>query len=600
MAPRAGLSSLLHGRRGDRLVVLTAAAVGTAVLARRPAPLVDPPLCPGLFDLTFVVATRTWSDLPVSTLLTVLNISTIFVALGAATFLFVVAAGSRVIALAIGLALTASALLQPSLAVTPAASVAACALCWLAFSRAAGPQDAPVSTASRWSRSASLRPVLALAFAAAVTPPLAGPLAVISACIATRTRARALFALVPVLSGAAVGAALASGSASTGVVGCLWPHDAASAFRLLPQQITATLGMSPVALVLSTIGLWSLFPLSVETRARTIVVVAVVLLAALFADHAPGVLTPAALSAWTLCALGTREVVRALSRTTGARLGATALVVAVVILQVLHAAPGSLTSQTEDLGHARLSRGRFAGLVRAMPDGVTLVSEDAATALLARALPRDLRERRQLGALPAEGAAIAVRLIESRVYALPRAQSRIRHLGFQLAAVPEAPGLAEVRPGGECSAQLTGGWQAIAGAAGQRQVTVAAANGTSRGPIYLFAASDAPLDPQPLDWPDDAIRGFHPLGHDLTDPAHADRLTRDLSDYGVTLETFGALPVGPHLARVELWRTPGAPLRLTIGFASEVRQLVARLADVGSRDQFTICPSYGFTITPIG
>jgi hypothetical protein len=293
------------------------------------------------------------------------------------------------------------------------------------------------------------------------------------------------------------------------------------------------------------------------------------------------------------------EVRRALTGSWPKAFGMAAVVTAFVALQLLSVPSAGVTPDLQPRGHAQLSRARFVELVQAIPETSSLVSEDAATAILIRSLRRDVRERRFLGDLAIDRREISSRLLQSRVYALPRAQSHLQHLGFQLLSVPQTPGLAEVKAAGECSPALTREWQPIGPAIGQRRLTLTAREESARGPVYIFALGRQPFRAESLDWPQDALRGFHPLEHELDDQLHADRLARDLSDYGLQLELFRAPGPDSHLARLEMWRTPSAPLNLTVGFDAAPQEVFARLADANTGGELMICPAYEFTRVPI-
>ena len=572
---------------------------GSLLITARPISLVGVPSCQGLFDLAVVIGSRTWGDLSIGTLLAALNSALVFGGLLVLGRLLLDISASRATTLAVGLAAATSWWLQPTLAPTPASALAACGLCWFACSPLLFAHGASAPRGS-------MRSIGWLALATAVTPALATPLAIAAGWLVWRAnagatvRARMAWMCVGVLGVLAaatlISIALTRASAATAVAACVSVASPLTAATAAATEWPQALGATPLALAFAALGLWASVPPRRGTRVGAAFLGALLVGTTFVLGKNPGTIAPAMLFFWTLVALGVNEARAALVGTRARQAGAIALVTALAVLQSVHL--WSATRVVADpLGHQTLSRNRLVDLVRPMPDQSALVADDASVDLLFRALPGQVRAR-GLEIIGPDARAIDAHQRTNRVYALPHGQARLQHLGLRLVAVPESPGLAEVLPGGACSAPLTGQWRLIPEMAGLQQFTLAAGDADSRGPVYVFMSSESPIGPRPLDWPAEALRGFHPLGHDLTAPDHADRLRRDLADYALTLDAFEDGSVGPHLARIEMWRTTAAPRQLSVELQAPARRMLARLSEE-SAGTLSLCPSYSYEIVPI-
>lgn len=598
--PPGRVSSVLRARLGDWLIVLAVAAVGTTLLLAHPPRLSSASICPGLFELTTVVALRTWRDLSIGALLSTGNAAVLFASLALMTRVAFIASSSRLAAAAVGLAAVSSPLLVPSWSPTPSAALAACSACWLIGvstirTRASHAATSLASVACVFSLSAAIVPPLTIAFAA-VAAWLAWNTGATRETSARVTRSALVALLVVALPATVLIVLSQTGSAS---VGCLLPRT--------PVALTATpwidawnsTGSTLLAAALALLGLWRWFcaPDHIES---VVAWFAVVLFALLSTGGGAATSAPAMLSLWALCAIGLAEVQLALSGSIARRVGAVAIAATLVCLQILQTRSNDVPLELTPRGHEALSRNLALELVSAMPDDAMLVTEDAATDLVIRALPARARERRQLLTVVPTRAAATLAMSSARLYALPTAQRSLQQIGFQLMAIAaSSSGLAEVLPGGACSDALTEAWSTVPALTSTTRFTFTSADVESRGPVYLFLASDRPILAVADDWPAEALRGFHTRVHDRESTGGAAALTEDLTNYGARGADLETLGDDGLVTRIEMWRTPDAPLSLTVALSEAPHHVIARLADGAVGHRVTLCPSFPHAITPI-
>jgi hypothetical protein len=299
--------------------------------------------------------------------------------------------------------------------------------------------------------------------------------------------------------------------------------------------------------------------------------------------------------------MGLAEVRRSLSGTAGRSAGAVALATALVALQAIEMRSREIPADLLPRGHYSLSRRVFLQMLDAVPEGAALASEDAVTGWLVRTLPRPTRGRFLLREIPVEEHAVSERLATSRLFALPRGQWRLQQLGFRVSAVTGAlPGLAEILPGAACSPRLTATWRSFPELTSSEHLILVANNARSRGPVYLFAWSDERPDARAIDWPAEALRGFHPRSFAMGDAEDTQSLREELQGYGADAEALIGSSPAPHVARVEMWRTPAAPLQLSVALGARPTRVVARVADAAAAHDLILCPSVPHEIEPIG
>jgi len=613
MAPERILP--LHSRTTGWLAALVVAAAGAALTLPRPAPLAEPAVCPGLSDLAAVIMSRTWPDAALGTIVSTANAAALLFALLMLGLVLYRATSSAILTIAAGIAAATSPLFQPVLAPGAAIVFGLAGAAWLAHIDASG--TPPASRGRRLVRTTAL-----LALASAAAPSLAVPLAIVAGWSVWTGRSgrtagakglaavmAAAFAIgLPLLVLAAMPPVQSHPAAlSAGAIGCVWP-EVPDVGRVLVDARGA-LAATPMAIALAALGLVA----ARRTRRDPPVMIMLMSLASIWAagsdDGSTRVLAPAALAFWTLTAGGLAEIRRALDFSAPRRVGAAALAVALVGLQVLQMPKAILPASLAPLGHDRMSRNSFAALVGAMPADSVLVAEDALTDLLIRALPGRVRESRRLRVIASDRAAVVAALSNDqagiavpgaglRVFALPRAQGRLQHLGLRLSDAGDRriAGLAEVREGLSCTAPLAEEWRDVLVPADH--LALVAADDGSIGPVLLYLASDAPLSPRAVEWPEGTMRGFHPRAYDLADPTQQRTLADEMTAYGAG--GIAGWIAGGHVTRIEMWRVPGAPLILPVALASAPHRARARLTGTEADQRLSLCPWYPYEVTPIG
>lgn len=550
------------------------ALVGTGIALRHPSALVDPSVCLGLTDLAIITALRTWRDLSVGTIVSAANTITIALAMLLLVRVIHVVQRSALVTVAVGLAAATTPMLAPVWAPTPAVAQAATAACWLIIGR----------TRSRTIRLASL------AMAAAAGPALAWPLAGVAGVLmfhglssrplVLRVTAGIAAAAVIVSMPMLIGIALAGGASGTSMTTCLWPAQ---------MSLNGAFGASRLPMALALLGAWTFLDGRQQHRSRAVGVIAFLAMA-FVVSGGPASAAPFVLVFWILCALGLFEAVTALATTPGRRAGGAILSVALVILSVAATPPAEVAIDQQPRGHDVHSRNSFLNHIGTLPDATVLLVEDALTDLLIHAMPSRTRNRRDLHTLQADDPAIVERLQTTRIFALPRAQRQLQSLGFRLVLHQNLDlSLAEVLPGGACSAILTPEWQDVTGLSTATRFAIHAADERSIGPIYLYLTSDVPLSPQAIDWPPAAMRGFHARRFEWQ-PDAPELLSQDLVLYGA--ESQHPYLVAPHVTRIEMWRIPKAPLHLQVDLGGSPRRVLGRLAGVDVSDQIRLCPAF--------
>jgi len=566
-----------------------------------------------LYDLAAVIASRTWPDAALGTIVTTANAGAVLFALLMLGLVLFRATSSAFLAIAAGLAAAVSPLFLPVLAPGPAIVVGLAGAAWLARVTALDGL-----AASRGRRLAQTTVFLTLA--SAVVPSLAAPFAIVAGWsvwtgLSGRTvRAKGLFAAIagacaialPLLVLAAMPAVLSHPvGLSSGAIGCVWPE--APDFARVLVDARAVLAATPLAIALAALGLVA----SRGTRRDSPVMIVLMALASIWAAGSNGdptrALAPLALAFWMLAAGGLAEARRALDFSTPRRIGAAALAIALVVLQLLQMPKATLPTSLAPLGHERISRNTFAAVVGLMPADSLLVAEDALTDLLIRALPGRVRESRRLRVISSDRAGIVAALSNdrvgiavpgARVFALPRAQGRLQHLGLQLrdAGDRRIGGLAEVRQGMSCTAPLAQEWRDVM--VPSDHLALVAADVESSGPVLLYLASTAPLSPRAVGWPEGTMRGFHPRAYNLAEPTQQRTLADEMTAYGA-----GGIPGwvrGGHVTRIEMWRVSGAPLILPVALAGSPHRAMARLTGAEADQRISLCPWYPYEVTPIG
>ncbi len=563
-------------------------------MLRQPVTLADPSTCANLFDLIVIIAARTWRDTALGSMLSMANAALLALALvflARAVYRITAATG---VTLAITVAASVSPMFAVALAPSPAAQVLAVIAAWACVLRA---------NDRRHHAAALVAAVALLATLSATAPPLTIPAAFVGAWLAWRHGASAFAAVrltrVIIAVGAVVAAALLMQMMLPREMSCLLPTRGLPAIGGTARAFGDVVAHSPLAGALAMLGLLSMSRLT-RSIAWSLMALAVASFSGAIIEPTPqpGTMAAFVVAFWILAATGLREVWEAVRHTAGGRVGAAALSLTLVGLQVLHAAGRDPRGRMPD-GHERVTAAAMGTLVGEMPRGAALVEEDAVTDLLFRALPGRLRSADRLHIVPRDSAAVAAGMAGGRVFVLPRSQRVLQHLGLELthAGRDGVSGLAEVRRAHACTPLLTDQPSPLPQLSGRTQMALVAEDELSRGPIVILLPADMPLSMLPVDWPPEAVRGFHGRTFSLTHPGDQRDLAEESRAYG--------LPPHPQpsptrfVSRIEVWRTPGAPLVLPMSLGGMAGTGTARLLSTTPGQHLRLCPSFPFDVQPL-
>jgi hypothetical protein len=575
---------------------VTALIAAAGVVISRDTPLLaDPDACATLTHLSAALFARALPLAPIAGLLAAVHGAAVFAAV-ALLWRFALAATSSPAAsggLALGLALT------PAFAPTLGPSAVPAIALSLALPLVRRRREHGEITA----RAAARATVAVLAALAAFAPALTIGLAALAPFAAwnaggdeprgRRHAAAVASALLVILAGAAV-AALTPGvlppaaGAPTPAWSCLVPGSPIAGGRLPAAAAAIGAEAGPLVLAAALLGIYS-------TRTRRIgreiwILGGVTLVVAAAADRPdPTALGPTVAAVWVLAAFGLAELARDRTR----RLGPSAALVTAAAIAVLQAARADAVDPDRlPLGHEQLT-GDFARRLHAvLPGGAAIVREDALSDLMLRSLRgAESGARKDLRYLPDDAGAILDALGSRPVFALPRRQRTIAHLGFRLRDdfEPRVPGLSAVTPGGPCTTLTTASLPLPGLAGADRLALVADAHG-ARGPVVIYIRVAEPPAPVALDWPARTTRGFVWQRYDLAAADGASSFARDLAADAIEIASEAA--TSRHAARLELWRTPDAPRTLAVGIGRAIDGAAGR--DLSGRGGVRICPSFAF------
>ncbi len=573
-------------RTGALLAIVVAALVAIA-WQRRGITLADPATCPGLLDHLLPLVLRRIDDLRVGTLLTWTNGAIAVAAVAAFTRLAHVLSGSPICAAAAAAAMAATATFDRTL--RPADGLAVLGLwCAAGLALARAQEDE--------SRSAvALRLTLAaLSIVPLLAPRLLLPALALAVVAAASRRPEVGRARVVILTTAAAGVLLLmvrsfttfgpAGSVRLSLAGCVapaWPEGAGAR-----DAIAAALGnLGPFPIGLAALGV---FIAAGRSRSRFGVTAIVWAAAPLLAERASGdaALAVSAAVFWCFVAIGLSEVMVEGRLTFARRVAAVLLLILLPVLQYQRL-PVSESAATP-AGHERLTSGLVSGALRALPPA-TLVAEDASTDLVLRSLSSsDAAGGRPVRVTPRNAASVAAALGQAPVFAFPRGQRELQHRGVLFLARPSAAGLAQVDAVHGCSA-VDRRWEETPALARAPRFALVATVPDARGPLTLYLGSDAPLIASAIGWQPRDMRGFHPRPYSA-----ADRAELRLALLSQGLPASSAVLAAPHVLRLVLWRTPGAPDVLPVALSARPTAAVARLDADARRDGLVLCPSYAF------
>src|SRR5262249_8401669 len=150
-------------------------------------------------------------------------------------------------------------------------------------------------------------------------------------------------------------------------------------------------------------------------------------------------------------AVGLREVAQLMGSGRGASLGAALAFVLLPLLQWSVVRAESSDGAPQALGHERASLRDLRSMLNLVPDGSTLIEEDATADILIRPDMTRRRSPKPLTLVPAVRSRVRAAFEAGGVYALPSGQRKLALLGFAIEPVVDPrqpdrriPGLAAI------------------------------------------------------------------------------------------------------------------------------------------------------------
>ena len=574
-------------------------AVSGVVLNRTPALLTDATTCAGLGELLATTTVRLLPSTSVGSIFGTTHIGFSVLALLLIWRLCAVLTHRMLVATAITVTVAFTAPLTAVLAPTPAAAFAAAVASVMLLVRAA---RSPEHTRRR----SSVHATLGLALTAALATPITLPLALVAAWQAwngwagappNRRRGAAALSAAGVVASVTLVVWLLPAAPSTlpagagGLLGCIAP----ASFSLGALAGIGGRAFSGVGLLLVTLALLGSFAVRerVTSWRPLAALCGLPVLTALLAPHGdPGVLAPTLVAVLALAALGLDQIARQHHR------GALSLVVVLCLLlpalQWSRWSGHASVPQRLPAGHDQLSERMYSQIIAVLPSNSALVEDDAATALLARAVAADWRRSgKPFSRVALDMDEVRRALEHGRVFALPRGQQTLPHLGFTLdqSMRPTVPGLAEVHAAATCS-QLSTDWVTVESALTTDGLALLALRPFAVGPVVVYVGGAEPFDPTPFNWLERTRRGFFRQHFDMADPTHREALRREQQSDGVAAD--GPVFQSAYVVRLELWRVPAAPLVLPVSLGAPIQHAMARPLDPSVDPQLSICSSMAF------
>jgi hypothetical protein len=108
--------------------------------------------------------------------------------------------------------------------------------------------------------------------------------------------------------------------------------------------------------------------------------------------------------------------------------------------------------------------------------------------------------------------------------------------------------------------------------------------------VVVYAGFDARPELAAVEWPSAAQRGFYTTVYDLSSADDRSHLSQDVADDGAPTDRVALRR--RFVARLELWRTPAAPLRLTVTLGAQPHEVLARVIAKAEPRRLWLCPSY--------
>lgn len=583
-------------RRFDRssvfAVILPAAAMKWWI-SQQAVVLVPPVSCAGALEMIGAAAMRTWPDALFAPALYVMHVAAAITAVAVLAFTIRKQTGSPQAAAGVGVMCAAAWMWTPPLAISDALPFAVAALVWSGLLRSDRSSDVSAWTLAGLVSIAAMVPPLSLAVVAAVAV----------ACWPRAPReARALIRAgmwiiaviaLPLLAVSAT-PSLPGLQGARSALSCIAPVTAAPMPSL--WSLTALCGISVIAIALAALGLVARG--TDLTRRQLSVIAPLWLLSAALLWISPSLRTAsvAAMGLWMCIGWGLAEVVAQASRARWSRLAAAVATLSIVALTIAPRLPGAQPgpARPHPLGHDALTPIAARTAIARLPPNAAIVGEDAMTDLILRAwagrISRSGLNVRQVA--PTVDAVLDARA-STRVFAWPIAQTALQQQGLRLdtAEASARSGLAEITGGGRC-VTATSSWQPATSLIGAPAFTLVAPDGASRGPVVMWLDGGADIDATRREWPASALRGFQRVVFQF--PGDRQNAVDRRSLDGAPAVSAAA----PSTTRVELWRTPEAPLSLSVALSAPPAAAFIRLSP-DATSAVKICPSFSAAILPI-
>ena len=538
------------------------------------------------------------------------------------------ATGAWAIAAAASLAFAAQPIFAVAMSAFDPLAVGVAGVTFVAlFSRPPGDPRGPGDTEERSARGSIGRAWPCLLLNAAIVPPAALPMAAIAgwhAAVTMRGPAPrrwaagalssiALFGTVALLVGTTPGLPpWVDPTRPVQAASCLVPGLAAGwASRSIDALSGLVASAGPFACSLAALGVFSLRARVSGTRVWPMLAYAATpAVMGVWPDASPDrTLAPALVALWLMAGVGLVEAVRACRPTAGGRVAAAALIVLLPLWPIVSQAArlrgtdrsgvsGPAELEAAAFGHDRISLEGMRRALEAMPDQSVLITEDAATDTLLRSLDGTWQrsgKTLRLMSSPRDDAAAVVGNQSAHVFALPLAQAALPYLGFRLldTSLPGILGLSEVQTGGACHA-IGKEWAPIPDISRSTMLVLVARDPREEGAIAIYAGSDRPLDPRPIDWPAWVARGFLTSAYTARDEDRT-RLEHDVLDDALARDQ----PVLnlAYVVRIELWKVPGAPALLAVDLGAVAPSLAVAHGSAGITVQ--LCPGFPHAVRAI-
>ena len=564
-------SPLPSGRRAitDGAAALVTAAAVTFVRYGVPPELASPLVCPGIVQRLATESARLAPDLPLGTML--LPVDT----------------GLAIVVVAV-LAVVTSRLAGSSLV---GAALGAAAAGWPAFGPVLDAGNLVTLLASALAIGGLLLTNRRIALVGAVGAGFSTPASAVAmgGWIALwpqpgRATGRRVLDMGLVAAAGAVSAwaAALTGTAAS-ATSCLLP--AASVAGLAGHLESALSGAGPYLLGLVILALVA-HRLPVPTLVSAVAATVVLVWTTDAARPADG--RTVLVTLFLLGAPGLAALRRACGSSLGGQLAATFFLLLLPWLQLQSALHRVPAAPPASWGHRDLTLTSMRALLAHVPAGVALVDEDVATAALLSAAPvppaRMADDPARISAALRAG---------TRIYALPTAQARLQYLGFQLGHVEGAPGLAAVTVGGECRS-VTDRWRPLPDVLATSALTLVARDEREVGPVVVYLAFESRPTPRPLHWPTPGHRGLYVSVYVPADDGDAAQLETDTAQDDLPRDLLP--PPAAFVARLELWRTPGAPRVMAVDLGVRPFWSLAQVNERAVPRRVTVCPAFPYSV----